>query len=393
MKLNSKDEFDDSIELTKIAFMTAGFELGETKYYFIKWLYYFNVLWLYIDVFGEFSWLAEGVRMGKGLDELSMNTPCFAMCLLATAKILPFFFNEQIFKKAVQTLRSIHPDEGESEDVDRKIVIESQKILKLVNKFFFVATMGAIVLFCCEPITLMGYEYYNTGDVKLKFPFLVQYVLFDAYANITIWIFMYVHQIWSTVIVCVFLFAADTLFYAFCMFLRMHFRILGRQLENVVSPSPEETRKNMRKCVQKHQELIELVNLLEILYSKSTLFNIISGSILLCFDGFTIMVVQKTGTMLKFASFLLMSLTQVFLLCCFGDLLMSSSVQISEAVYSCRWYDAEPAIRSSVLIILIRSQKPCKVTACNFADLNLSAFTTILSRSYSCFALLKTMYG
>ncbi|XP_069355623.1 odorant receptor 67c-like isoform X2 [Maniola hyperantus] len=246
-------------------------------------------------------------------------------------------------------------------------------------------------MFSCEPFMLMGFEYYNTRNVKLTLPFLVKY-FFNAYANTMIWSFMYVHQVWSTVIVSVFLFAADTLFYAFCTYLRMHFRILGHQFENVVSLSPEETRKNIRQCVKKHQELIELVNLLDILYSKSTLFNIIISSALLCLSGFNISVVQETGILLKFTPFLMLSLTQVFLLCFFGDMLMSSSIQISEAVYSCRWYDAEPAIRRCVLIIMIRSQTPCKVSACNFADLNLSAFATILSRSYSCFALLKTMY-
>ncbi|XP_045762472.1 putative odorant receptor 92a [Maniola jurtina] len=391
MKLNSKDEFDDSIELTKKAFMISGFELGETKYNFIKWFFHINILWLYLDVFGEFSWLAEGMRMGKGLDELSMVAPCTAICLLASVKILPVFLNKQTFQKAVHKLRSIHPDEEESEDVDREIVIESQKYLKSVNRIFFFTTLVVIIMFSCEPFMLIGFAYYNTGEVKLLLPFPVKY-FFDAYANTTIWSFMYVHQVWSSVIVCVFIFAADTLFYAFCTYLRMHFRILGRQFENFVSPSPEETRKNMRKCVNKHQELIELVNLLEILYSKSTLFNITSSSVLLCLSGFNIVVVQKTGTVLKFASFLMLSLSQVFLLCYFGDLLMSSSIELSQTVYSCRWYDVEPAIRRSVLIILIRSQKPCKVTACNFADLNLSAFSTILSRSYSCFALLKTMF-
>ncbi|XP_039747785.1 odorant receptor 4-like [Pararge aegeria] len=332
------------------------------------------------------------MKMGKNLDELSMVAPCFTVCLLGTAKIMPFFHNEDTFQEAVQKLRTIHPEMEESDDIERKIVVESHKFLTSIIVFFFVAAGLVVVMFSCEPLMLMGYDYYNTGDVVLKLPFLIKY-FFDAYANITIWGFVYFHQVWSCIIVCVNLFAADTLFYIFCMYLRMHFRILGHQFQNVVSVSGEETRKNLQKCVKRHQELIQLVNLLEILYSKSTLFNIISSSVLLCLSGFNITVVPNTSAILTFAPFLVMSLAQVFLICFFGDLLMASSIRISEAVYSCRWYDAEPAVRRSVLIIIIRSQKPCKVTASNFADLNLAAFTTILSRSWSCFALLKTMYN
>ncbi|KPJ00083.1 hypothetical protein RR46_00296 [Papilio xuthus] len=44
------------------------------------------------------------------------------------------------------------------------------------------------------------------------------------------------------------------------------------------------------------------------------------------------------------------------------------------------------------MIVQIRAQKPCKLTAMGFADVNLRAFTRVLSSSWSYFCLLNTMY-
>nr|AOG12959.1 odorant receptor [Eogystia hippophaecolus] len=87
-----------------------------------------------------------------------------------------------------------------------------------------------------------------------------------------------------------------------------------------------------------------------------------------------------------------MCLSQIFLLCYFGDLLLRSSTEISGAIYNCQWYNTDIQMKKDLLLVLKRSQKPCKLTAANFADLNLRAFTTILSRSWSVFALLKSIY-
>lgn len=195
--MNLDYNFDSSLQMTKKAFMISGFDIGETKYKFTKYIYYFNLLWLYTDVLGEFFWLVGGIRMGKSLDELSMVAPCSTICLLSTAKLLPFFLNKQTFQEAVRKLKAIHPIVEVSNDFDRKIIIDSHTFLKSVITFFFGAALLVVVMFSSEPLMLMGYEYYKTGSWVLKLPFLIKY-FFDAYANMTVWTLVYIHQVWSS---------------------------------------------------------------------------------------------------------------------------------------------------------------------------------------------------
>ncbi|XP_045455188.1 odorant receptor 67c-like [Melitaea cinxia] len=392
-----ENDVDIPIKLTKHALLLAGISIGDQRMKFlINLFYYFNLVWLYTDVIGEFFWLTDGIKLGKSLDELSMIAPCSTICLLATAKSLPIFFNKDTLETAVANLRNIHLKalnniETTDGSFERKTVEDSLKFLNFIVYFLAMLCAVVVVIFSSLPLMLMGYDYYYNGEMDLKLPFLIQY-FFDAYANTTIWGLVYFHQVWSTTNVCMNIFAVDTLFYAFCTYIQVHFYILGHHFENVICDSHDKTRERMRQCIKRHQELIKLVDQLEILYSKSTLFNILSSSLLICLSGFNITIVAETSAMLAFTPFLVVSLSQISLMCFYGDMLMASSTSICDAIYKCRWYDASLDIKKSITIVLFRARKPCKVTAANFAVLNLSAFTTILSRSWSYFALLKTMY-
>ncbi|XP_073960849.1 odorant receptor 4-like isoform X2 [Choristoneura fumiferana] len=176
----------------------------------------------------------------------------------------------------------------------------------------------------------------------------------------------------------------------------MHFKILQKRFQSAVNSwsvqRAEDAKRKFVEVVKRHQELIHLVDQIEILYSKSTLFNIVSSSVLICLSGFNVTSLEDMSVVFSFLAFLFMSLTQIFLLCYFGDMLMRSSMELSEAVYNTSWYQMDQSMKKNILFVLARARRPCKLTAANFADVNLRAFTTILSRSWSYFALLKTVY-
>ncbi|XP_028177392.1 putative odorant receptor 92a [Ostrinia furnacalis] len=84
---------------------------------------------------------------------------------------------------------------------------------------------------------------------------------------------------------------------------------------------------------------------------------------------------------------------QVFVLCYYSDMLIESSSEISNAVYRSKWYKANSVVMKDLLFVLRRSQKPCKLTALGFTDLNLRVFCKIMSSAWSYFALLHTVYN
>nr|AZB49428.1 olfactory receptor 14 [Heortia vitessoides] len=402
----AKEAFENSLRLTKLFLLLSGIRITKTKWrsslekLLDYYLYLFNFLWLYMDVCGEIYWLIEGIIIGKNFIDLSLTTPCITVSLLATSKSIFLYLNRDIVIKIINKLRDIHPETDVNEieliednnkiDVEKKILEESTRFLNFVVLLQYYICALVVLAFPLMPVTSMAYDYYTKGHTEFKYPYLVKY-FFDP-CKLVIWPFVYVHHVISTVIVALNVFGSDTLFYAVCIYIQMHFQILCHRFENVVTQSPWQTKIYLTKALRRHQDLINLVDQAEVLYTKSTLFNIVTSSFLICLSGFIITMVEDLSVVVTFVTFLFMNLSQISLLCYFGDILMRSSTQISTAVYNSLWYETDEKTKKILFFILKRAQKPCKLTACNFADLNLTAFTTILSRSWSYFALLKTMY-
>ncbi|XP_061705407.1 odorant receptor 67c-like [Cydia pomonella] len=338
--------------------------------------------------------------MGKGFLELSYIAPCATICLLSSVKATFFYVHQDVLIEVVKKIKSIHPEVDDKRIIDEKTienkdlndvvqrnVNESNKFLKKLIILDLTICLGVVVAFCLQPISAMGWEYWQTGTYKVTFPFNVKY-FFNPYSK-AVWPFVYFHLVWSTFIAFFNTFGTDTFFFAFCVYMRMHFRILQRRFQNAVG---EREGSQFVEVVKRHQDLIHLADQVEILYSKSTLFNIVTSSVLICLSAFNVTSVEDMGVVISFMAFLSMSLTQIFLLCYFGDMLMKSSMEISDAIYNSAWYQADQRTKRNVLLVLTKSRRPCKLTAARFADVNLTAFTTILSRSWSLFALLKTVY-
>ncbi|OWR43081.1 olfactory receptor 12, partial [Danaus plexippus plexippus] len=347
-------DYDRTLYLTSEAFKFSGIEMGYKRIPgYLKYLYHFNALWLYADVFGEFFWLCEGIAMGKSIDLLSRVAPCSALCILSTAKTLPMVTNNDILKDAVLKLRRLHQGVDLRNSFECDELMKTSTILKNIITVLVVGFVCAVVLFTSMPGFLMAYDFFTTGTYQLQLPFFTKYFV-DVFADARIYTFVYLHQFVSTVLVGLNIFAADTLFFAFCSYVKMHFRILGHYYENIVGQSESETRNNLRRCVRTHQVLIKLVNQINILYSKSTLVNIMTSSFIICLCGFNITITKSKdmSTYLLFIPFLMNSLTEIFLMCFFGDQMIDSSYNITQAVYSSRWYDAGEDLKRSVLLIL-----------------------------------------
>nr|XP_049706337.1 odorant receptor 67c [Helicoverpa armigera] len=399
----SEKEFDKTLKLTNYALIMSGIKTSEndmnkTLEYFINhYLFYCNAIALHTVIFGEVYWIVDGIRTNHPFVELSLVSPCATISILSTIKCGFIFSNKGILMRVVHKLKEIHTsfDDNElsKESAPRtKIVTDSLKLLQFVQISFATIYIFVFFSFCFIPVILAEYNYYRTGEFVVTYPFFVKYPFdFDVH-HCPAWQLIYFHQVWATAIVIMSMFGCDSLFYGLCVYIKTHFQLLGLRFENIVGATKSETQRNLAKAVVRHQELIDLVNQMELLYSKSSLVNIITSSILICLSAFNITVVDKLNVILAFVTFLVMSLSQISLVCYFADLLMAASMEISGSVYRSPWYEADNHSKKILLLVIMRSQKACKLTAWNFADLNLGAFTTILSRSWSYFALLKTVY-
>ncbi|XP_053620270.1 odorant receptor 4 isoform X4 [Plodia interpunctella] len=365
-----KSLLDGLLKNIKFAFTWTGLSLESRKRNSIdtikcRSLYIFNFIWLNSDIISAVSWFAEGIENGKTITELTYLFPCTTLSFLASMKSLYHIKKEDSINQIVDDLRELEANKtGDIKKIEDNINKEIH-FLNFVTSLLNTLNAMMVLVFTTSPLVLIAVKYIKTGEVELLLPFLDVYP-FDPY-DMRYYPFLYIKQIWSECIVLLEICACDYFFYTCCTYIRIQFLLLQQKMAEIVPDknisfgiirNDEEIRCKLIELIQWHQQLIRSSEMLEVIYAKSTLMNFLTSSIVICLTGFNV-----------------------------------TSMELNESIYNSRWYLMDSAFGKELLFVQKRSQKPCKLTAWGFADVNLRAFMRVLSSSWSYFALLKTVYS
>ncbi|XP_060807705.1 putative odorant receptor 92a [Amyelois transitella] len=402
----TKSLFDGLLKNIEFAFTWTGLSLESRKRSSIdtircRFVFIFNFIWLNSDIVGAVSWFIEGIENGKTITELTYLFPCTTLSFLASMKSVYHIKKEDLVNQIVEDMRTLE-EKGRDKINDKiEVIINKEvKFLKFVTTLLNTLNVMMVAVFTSSPLILITIKYVKTGTLELMLPFLDVYP-FDPY-DMRLYPFLYIKQIWSECVVLLEICATDYFFYTCCTYIRVQFLLLQQDIEELIPCKrisvgvikyDEDVRRKFLDLVIWHQQLISSAEMLEVIYAKSTLMNFLISSIIICLTGFNVTTITDIAFIVIFMTFLFMGLLQVFFFCYFGDLLMRSSMELNDSIYNCRWYLMDSSFGKDLQFMQKRSQKPCKLTAWGFADVNLRAFMRVLSSSWSYFALLKTVYS
>ncbi|XP_063623874.1 odorant receptor 67c-like [Cydia splendana] len=322
--------FDESLKSIEFLFKYVGIYLDRTipntAEHIIKFrsLYIISFLWLNTDVIGEILWIIQGALYGKSLTELTYIVPCTTYCLLANMKSLSLLLNDDKVKQLFKQLRNMENNIDIGDDLVEKIVAEEKTYLKAVIKALNVINALTLILFDVCPLLLIGLEYKKSGQLELVLPFLIVYP-FNPY-DIKYWPFVYVHQILSAYMVVTMVAGTDCLFYTCCTSICTQFRLLQNDMESIIPERNFDENvfwEKFKNLAVRHEGIMQFA----------------LGDIVF---------------MLSFLSFLLMSLMQIYLLCFYGDKIMTSSMEVSNAVYNSKWYTVNAKAAKHLYVVQMR---------------------------------------
>ncbi|KAL0860602.1 hypothetical protein ABMA27_009956 [Loxostege sticticalis] len=393
--------FDKSLQNIKFIFRLSGLNIDHKKRTFKQnCIYLFNLLWHQTDLLSALSWVLCGMFTGKVFTELTFVAPCSVFGILADTKGVLFILQERKIYGLMNNLRDLEIKAKDFVGTSRDSLIKPDiYLLDIVIKVLNILNGLMIVVFDMCPPIFIAIKYFTTGQLELMLPFLDVY-FFDGF-DLRYWPFLYAHQVWSVCVSLLEICATDYFFFTCCTHIRIQFKLLQHQFQDILtnrsitadSTNQMPIQARFRELVKWHQGIIISVTTLEAIYSKASLSNFLASSLIICLTGFNVTAAANNTLVVTFIVFLFMSLLQIFFLCLFGDLLMQSSTDITDAVYNSRWYRCDVVMQKNMLMVQTRAQNSCKLTAAGFADVNLRAFMKIMSTSWSYFALLQTIYG
>nr|XP_031844741.1 odorant receptor 13a-like [Nomia melanderi] len=187
------------------------------------------------------------------------------------------------------------------------------------------------------------------------------------------------------------------------------FRILQYRLANMRNTNEKETIQEnsdayrsteksyaaFKSNVQQHQSLIAYCNKLEKVFNLFALGQMLVFSLIICFDGCQVIMVELyAGRRFIFLFHLINCLAQLLMFTYSCDQLIHESVKIATAVYRAPWtclpmtkYGRE--LRKDAVFVIMRSKIPCCLTAKGFFPVSLETYTKVWSTAASYFTLLR----
>ncbi|XP_072758672.1 uncharacterized protein [Anoplolepis gracilipes] len=156
------------------------------------------------------------------------------------------------------------------------------------------------------------------------------------------------------------------------------------------------TFRNLQDCVQKHIMLIHYVHNMQRVFAIILLGQLLLSSIVICVGGFQFLATEIAIRKCIFAFHFMGALTQLLIYTWTCNDIIVQSTAVSDAAYNSKWYllpnnGPGKAVKSGLIIIMIRARRPCTLTAGRFGVMSLDTFTGILSTAMSYFTLLRQM--
>lgn len=281
------------------------------------------------------------------------------------------------------------------------------KIKKYLDGYLRCIKMyAAIIVSLMVQEIFIWFSYAFYGKMKLDANF---WFPFDAFQPTT-FPFALIWSNWNSFIDLIFMAASDSLLYAIITVISMELDILKIDFENLCHESTETRQKKIGPLIDRHNKLFELSDRLQDIYGPTFLLSFVISSLILCLEAFQLSI-SDTDVMYHF-SYTCMIAGQIWLLCWFGQKLTQSSYGVAEEICYFDWTNSDENFRKEVLLIILRAQKPLRLSALNFADISLETFTTvrnslnyssvhnnlflpfflqILSTTYSYFSLLNSI--
>ncbi|XP_043462082.1 putative odorant receptor 85d [Leptopilina heterotoma] len=157
------------------------------------------------------------------------------------------------------------------------------------------------------------------------------------------------------------------------------FQIIGVQLKKINSNQSESYNiKAVIFCIEQHNRAIELCSIIESLFSPCFFFVVGLNAILISTSLIQFVEnMNKFDIAMRFGAFTAASIAHLFLNSFPAQRLMDSSANLADNLYDSYWYQMPAKLRKLLLLIMMRSRIPCKLTAGKMLNLSLRSVCSV----------------
>ncbi|XP_034952209.1 uncharacterized protein [Chelonus insularis] len=148
----------------------------------------------------------------------------------------------------------------------------------------------------------------------------------------------------------------------------------------------------IRKSIKQHIATLQYCQILESTYTTCLLVIVMINTVALSITGFyTVIKINETSEALRFGIYTIGQVVHLYFLSYPGQNLMDYSQSIQELIYDGKWYNLPRKTRELFILIMMRSRKPCMLTAGKMYTMSYVSFSKVIKASISYFTLLTSL--
>nr|AOE48078.1 putative odorant receptor OR12 [Scaeva pyrastri] len=313
--------------------------------------------------------------------------PSIGFGLVAYFKMMTLHMNRSSIRDILREFELIYP---KTMELQRDYQIEKfYRLLKPIMKLYAGLCLMNTFYYLFFPLVKSVSACLLFG-VKFDFPLpLFIWYPYDPKGNWTLYLLTYGMQLYGSLLTAVGYLTADLFLVSSVEQLCIHFNYVSLRFEQFEPSSDENNHRYLARIVKHHIKCLEISDSVDRIFGFSLFLNFFASSGTLCFVGFQV-TSATIEELLQNIVLLVTSLSQVFIICFYGNKLMYTSQAVGEAAFGHAWYMCNMEYRRMVALVITRSQKMAAIHAPTFPPISLETFMKVISMAYQFFAVIRT---
>ncbi|KAK9737133.1 7tm Odorant receptor [Popillia japonica] len=346
------------------------------------------IFWIIVDSSFTVAILMELFSNNSDIFTAVDNFSAVTSATQMIAKEIGLFTHLQEFRKVINCTQEFWPKDKFGKQIKDKLEnIES--IGKKFLQIYFMSVTAAGSLYMLKPI------------LELNQSLPIRWVTFCSLEeSLCCYIFNYVVQVVWAFFGLSLLVGFDALF----ILLLMSGYCELEQIKHVlISMDPDETTDEdnvqlldlISSVIEQHNRIFNLLEGMQDLLGSLLLWQFVATLLSLCASLFVLTSTSfppSVPILTKTLPYIISVLIQILIFCVAGQVITDQSLSVADAAYASKWWvKFQPKLRKTILLIILRSQRPVEMTAGGVFALNFETFVAIMKATSSTLAFLTTL--
>ena len=346
--------------------MPEGSTLRERRLYYVKKFYVFfcllNLMWCVV------SFLISAANISGDLVSVSSRIlDSLTTFNLSLRGIITFYRKDDIMKLfyELKAMFDSHVNNNTKYGVKNYLTMYQ----------FYIMMYFALVIFMILPIAFPIYQFFAQGIIETSLKF---WYPFDV-CKTSLYPFHLIYLQWNTFNDLFYALMPDAMLYALMTVIITELGILKDDLMNFSEVPKDERKEKIKSLTDRHNRLLAICDELQNIYTVSFLTNFVVSSMILCFVAFNLTTAgNDILTYSYYVPYMAIMGLHILLLCFFGQKLTDASEAVADGIYFNEWEAlSESNFKKQFILIMMRAQKPKRLSAMGFTDISLTTFSAV----------------